>query len=121
MSDELKMAARVHYSFLPEHYEDDWLESQTTLLGFEHPLVVNFPLQAHSISSGDRILLYTDGLTETRNSHGGEFGYAGVECYVDAHSGEDNRDFVNGLSMAVCDYSKADIKDDILCLSIQVK
>ena len=30
MQDELKLAARVHYSFLPEHYKDDRLESHTT-------------------------------------------------------------------------------------------
>jgi len=31
MSDELQLAARVHYSFLPEHYEDDRLEVVTRL------------------------------------------------------------------------------------------
>jgi sigma-B regulation protein RsbU (phosphoserine phosphatase) len=31
MHDEMKLAARVHYSFLPEHYEDDWLDVTTRL------------------------------------------------------------------------------------------
>ena len=31
MNDELERAARVHYSFLPDHYEDDWLEVTTVL------------------------------------------------------------------------------------------
>jgi len=31
MNDELKLAARVHYSFLPEHYEDDCLDVATRL------------------------------------------------------------------------------------------
>ena len=31
MQDDLKLAARVHYSFLPEHYEDDWLDVTTRL------------------------------------------------------------------------------------------
>ena len=98
-----------------------WLNSETTLLGFEHPLPVDCSLQASPISSGDRILLYTDGLTETRNSCGEEFGKAGVARFVSASSEEDNRDFVDGLCAAVHDYSTGAIKDDILCLSIQVK
>lgn len=98
-----------------------WLESQTTLLGFEHPLPVHCPLEACSIAPGDRILLYTDGLTEARNSNGEEFGNAGVARYANAHSQDDNRGFVDGLSAAVHDYSQGEIKDDILCLSIQLK
>ena len=98
-----------------------WLESHTTLLGVEHPLPVHCSLQACSIGPGDRILLYTDGLTETRNSNGEEFGNSGIARYVDTHSRKENRDFVNGLCTAIHDYSKGEIKDDILCLSIQVK
>lgn len=98
-----------------------WLESQTTLLGFEHPLPVHCPLEACSIAPGDRILLYTDGLTEARNSSGEGFGNGGVARYADAHWREDNRGFVDGLCAAVHDYSKGKIKDDILCLSIQLK
>ena len=151
MQDELKLAARVHYSFLPEHYEDDRLDVATRLTpkavlggdycsviplggqrfaacicdavghGVEHPLPVRCSLQACSIDSGDRILLYTDGLTEARNRNGEEFGYAGMARYADAHAREDNRDFVNGLCAAVHDYSKGEIQDDILCLGIRVK
>jgi len=78
-------------------------------------------MEARSIGPGDRILLYTDGLTEARNHNGEEFGNVGVARYVDAHSREDNRDFVNGLCAAVHDYSKGEIQDDILCLGIRVK
>lgn len=98
-----------------------WLESRTTLLGFEHPLPVHCSLQTCSIGSGDRILLYTDGLTEARNSNGKEFGAAGVESYVNTHTRKENKDFVNGLCETVDEYSKGEIQDDILCLSIQVK
>ena len=31
MHEQLKQAARVHYSFLPEHYEDEWLDVATRL------------------------------------------------------------------------------------------
>jgi sigma-B regulation protein RsbU (phosphoserine phosphatase) len=98
-----------------------WLESHTTLLGIEHPLPVCCSLSGSSIGRGDRILLYTDGLTEARNSKGEEFGTAGIARYVDVHSLDDNRDLVNGLCAEVHGYSWGEIKDDILCLSIQVK
>jgi sigma-B regulation protein RsbU (phosphoserine phosphatase) len=98
-----------------------WLESQTTLLGFEHPLPVHCPLQTCPISSGDRILLYTDGLTEARNRRGEEFGCEGLAAYVSNNTQLGNRDFVNGLCETVHEYSKGDLHDDILCLSIQLK
>lgn len=123
-SMEMQFAGAGHPAALHLSAEENrinWLDSETTLLGFEHPLPVECPLQARPISSGDRILLYTDGLTETRNSCGVEFGHAGVARYVSASTQEDNRDFVNGLCSAVHDYSNGAIKDDILCLSLQVK
>ena len=98
-----------------------WLESHTTLLGFEHPLPVHCSLQACRIGPGDKILLYTDGLTDTRDSRGEPFGTSGLEHYVKVHARQENTDFVNGLCAAVHDYSQGDISDDILCLGIQVK
>ena len=121
---EMRFAGAGHPAALHLSAADNrmhWLESHTTLLGIEHPLPVHCPLQACSIGPGDRILLYTDGLTEARNRNGEEFGNAGVARYVEAHSREDNRGFVNGLCADVHDYSKGEIQDDILCLSIQVK
>lgn len=98
-----------------------WLESETTLLGFEHPLSVECPLQSFPVRPGDRILLYTDGLTETRNSDGEEFGTRGLMRYVRANAYLGSSDFVKGLCTAVHEYSDGEIKDDILCLGIHVK
>ena len=121
---EMRFAGAGHPAALHMSAADNqlhWLKSHTTLLGFEHPLPVHCPLKVGSIGPGDRILLYTDGLTEARNSSGEEFGNAGVACYANAHLREGNRDFVNGLCATVQDYSQGEIKDDILCLSIQLK
>jgi serine phosphatase RsbU (regulator of sigma subunit) len=62
-----------------------WLESRTTLVGFEHPLPVQCAMQASTIGPGDRILLYTDGLSEARNMRGMEFGRTAMADYVRAH------------------------------------
>ncbi len=98
-----------------------WLESQTTLVGFEHPLPVHCSMQACTVGPGDRILLYTDGLTEARDSSGAEFGKSGLTGYAHAHMHRDNSEFVAGLCSTVHDYSQGDLKDDLLCLGIRVK
>lgn len=97
------------------------LESQTTLLGIEHPLLIDCPIETRSISSSDKILLYTDGFTEARNSRGEEFGNTGLVSYANANTQQNNKDFVNGLCSTVHDFSNGEIKDDRLCMSILVK
>lgn len=99
----------------------NWLESQTTLLGFEHPLPVECPLRTLPLNRGDRILLYTDGLTEARDSSGAEFGESGIANYVNTHADTDSGEFVNGLCSTVCDYSQGNLTDDMPCLGIRVK
>ena len=98
-----------------------WLESQTTLVGFEHPLPVDCSMQASTIGPGDIILLYTDGLIEARNGNGTEFGKSGLTRYANAHIHRDNDEFVSGLCSTVRDYCQGEMKDDLLCLGIQVK
>jgi serine phosphatase RsbU (regulator of sigma subunit) len=98
-----------------------WLESRTTLVGFEHPLPVQCAMQASTIGPGDRILLYTDGLSEARNMRGMEFGRTAMADYVRAHVHMTSRDLVSGLCSTVHAYSQGALKDDMLCLCIQVK
>jgi serine phosphatase RsbU (regulator of sigma subunit) len=121
---EMQYAGAGHPSGLHLSASDNqgrWMESQTTLVGIEHPMLVHCPLQSRSISRGDKILLYTDGFTEARNSHGKEFGNTGIMSYANAHAQQDNRSFVDSLCTAVQDYSNGGIKDDMLCMSVQVK
>lgn len=123
-SMEINYAGAGHPSALHISTADNQihlLESQTTLLGIEHPLLVDCPLETRSISPGDKILLYTDGFTEARNSRGKELGYAGLINYAHAHAQQNNKGFVDGLYEAVQDFSNGEIKDDMLCMSILVK
>ncbi|MCK4951828.1 MAG: serine/threonine-protein phosphatase [Gammaproteobacteria bacterium] len=121
---EMKYAGAGHPAALHISTADNQthlLESQTTLLGIEHPLLVDCPLETHPISPGDKILLYTDGFTEARNSNGEELGYAGLINCVKANAQQNNKDFVDGLYEAVQDFSSGEVKDDMLCMSILVK
>ena len=45
------------------------LGSQTSLLGFSHPLRPDFESRLLRYQPGDRLVLYTDGLVETRHSN----------------------------------------------------
>lgn len=121
---EMKHAGAGHPAALhisPADHQVKLLESQTTLLGIEHPMLVDCPLESHPISSGDKILLYTDGFTETRNSSGEELGYAGLISAVKAHAQQNNKDFIDGLYDEVQAFRNGKTKDDMLCMSIRVK
>ena len=121
---EMKYAGAGHPAALHSSSADNHvhlLESQTTLLGIEHPLLVECPLESHPISPGDKILLYTDGFTEARNSSGEELGYEGLISAAKAQAQQDNKGFVDGLYEAVLDYSNGEIRDDMLCMSILVR
>lgn len=111
--------AALHYSATGGQIH--WLESQTTLLGLEYPLPVDCPHRAVPFGQGDRILLYTDGLTEARDSSGSQFGRSGIARYANSNSGTGNDEFVAGLCTTVCDYSQGNLTDDVLCLGIRVK
>lgn len=97
------------------------LKSQTTLLGIEHPLLVHCTLESISINQGDKILLYTDGFTEARNSRGEMFGNAGLISHISEHDQQNNKDFIDGLCAEIHDFSNGEIRDDMLCMCIMVK
>ena len=69
-----------------------WRKSGATeRLGSLSPLIGIFPemgrqceVQKTSIESGDRLILYTDGLTETRDTAGSFFGIEGIEATLAA-------------------------------------
>lgn len=111
--------ASLHY--VPGDHHAHLLESQTSLLGVDHPLLVECPMEQRKISSGDRILLYTDGLTEARNHAAEEFGSPGIIEYVMAHDQENSRDMADGLCAKVYEHCNGKIHDDMLCMSMLVK
>jgi len=54
--------------------EVEFLESSTTLIGIQDPLPVACVTQSLQLNSGDRLFMFTDGLTEGRNVQGDYFG-----------------------------------------------
>mgnify|MGYP000553125564 CR=1 FL=1 len=96
------------------------LESQTTLLGIEDPMPVYCPLKKRSIAVGDKILLYTDGLSEARNRVGEEFGDRRLLDYMKASCELDSTAFSEGLLAQVRRYGDHEIKDDVLIMCVDV-
>jgi len=71
-----------------------------------------------SLSSGDRLLLYTDGVTEAMDAQGRQYGEARLEA-VFTHAG---RDFIGAVDADVSRFAcKAEQSDDITMLALVVK
>jgi serine phosphatase RsbU (regulator of sigma subunit) len=67
------------------------------------------------IESGDRIILYTDCVTETRNFAGEYFGDARFHEYVKNNAGKNAEDFTHGIEKHLAEWSgnKGLFEDDL--------
>jgi sigma-B regulation protein RsbU (phosphoserine phosphatase) len=98
----------------------EFLPSSTTILGIEHPLPTPCSVGRRPLESGDKVLLYTDGLMESRTPGGGLFGQHGMETFVEAQHGLDSAAFNEQLFDAANCYD-CQIRDDILIMTVSVK
>jgi sigma-B regulation protein RsbU (phosphoserine phosphatase) len=62
-------------------------------------VVADTPFQEFTadIEPGDRVLLYTDGLTEAANARDEEYGEDRVRAWLDAHRSTEDRLLIEGL------------------------
>jgi sigma-B regulation protein RsbU (phosphoserine phosphatase) len=86
------------------------------------PLGVSFGLkpveQTVKLMSGDRILLYTDGIVETLNDFEEEFGEERLGTYLRENYDKSKKEFSDGLFDALRDFSGKDEKIDDITLAI---
>ncbi len=94
------------------------LESASTLVGIETPLPVACVVNHRSIEPGDRVMLYTDGLIETRNPQGREFGQDQLESLLIRYSYLDNRTFNEMLMERQHDFCQGFQSDDTLIMTL---
>jgi serine phosphatase RsbU (regulator of sigma subunit) len=66
-------------------YDTQLLETGGLVLGVDER--AKYPTETHTLHPGDTLCLYTDGITETRNPEGEEFGYDNLEGRVQAAVG----------------------------------
>ncbi len=96
------------------------MDPQAGLLGL--PFLENDVVEHEiNVSKGDKIVLFTDGVIETKNKIGVEFGKKKLEDFVaETHlSGVD--EFNNKLLAEINEYNAENFNDDIFVLSMDIK
>ncbi len=97
------------------------LESQTSLLGIDMgDWEKNYELET-SFGPGDELLLFTDGVTETSNQSGEEFGGKRLENFLLSHSGMPAARWIEALIAELDAHRYKAFQDDIFILNIRVK
>ena len=99
----------------------DLLSSETTLLGIQHPLLVACRTEKIQLQPGDRIVLYTDGLTEIRNEAGDFFGVKGLQTFTANHSELESDAFNRQLLATALNYGNGNATDDILLMTMTIR
>jgi sigma-B regulation protein RsbU (phosphoserine phosphatase) len=109
----------IHYE--AKEGEIRLLEPRATPLGVRHPLPTKCCSEPRALADGDRLLLYTDGLLESRNAAGEEFGVERLSSFVEVHRDLEVGAFGDRLFAAVHEHADGKIDDDLLALTIRIK
>jgi sigma-B regulation protein RsbU (phosphoserine phosphatase) len=72
------------------------------------------------LSPGDRLLLFTDGITEAARLNGQEFGTGNVAAFGQAHRTSSASELMNQLFKQVTDFCGAQFQDDATLVTIAV-
>jgi len=73
------------------------------------------------LSSGDRLLLFTDGITEAEGPQGEEFGTEKVAAFAKAHAANSAAKINQQLLTQVTEFCGAHFQDDATLLVLAVK
>jgi len=74
-----------------------------------------------SYQSGDMIILYTDGIVETRNEQKEEFGYTRLQKLIEDHIHESADQLVHTIVQKSREFGESEIEDDYTVLVIRFK
>ena len=95
--------------------------SDATFLGFEHPMPIVCSSIHGQFESGDKIIVYTDGLIESENTNEDQFGINGLEYFIGYNSSMSSAAFNSKLMETVIDFTDGPLEDDILIMTITIK
>lgn len=95
-----------------------WLNPTGPAIGLLHQ--PEFTTETVKLSSGDMILLYTDGLVEARDSAGEEFGEKRLSDFLTANASKSADDFLAGLRDQVKCFAGTGFHDDITIMVIRI-
>jgi phosphoserine phosphatase RsbU/P len=80
----------------------------------------NYQDSSVNLKSGDRLLLFTDGITEAEDAQGEEFGVARVAAFGEAHAASSAAELNEQLLAQVSDYCGAKFEDDATLVVLAV-
>jgi PAS domain S-box-containing protein len=96
------------------------LESRSTVLGVLPDAVDPEPVLEVQLEAGDRIVLYTDGLTDVFNSEGKMLGVGGVRRFVRETATLPLHEMRNAILERVAEWRKGQPADDISLILVEV-
>ncbi|NBU99789.1 MAG: fused response regulator/phosphatase [Spirochaetia bacterium] len=95
------------------------IKSKGRLIGFS--LSENWELCSTKIEYGDRIILYTDGITEMKNYNGEQFGKERLKQMIKDYSYLNNSDMIESTKRTLLDFSfQVNQEDDLTLVVIDI-
>jgi sigma-B regulation protein RsbU (phosphoserine phosphatase) len=96
------------------------LEATSVVLGAFRD--VNFESRETRLEPGERLLLYTDGVTEAWNSEEQEYGAERLRNFLAGHPAEEGKDLVAAIVSDVLGFSAGTrLSDDMTLVSIRLR
>ncbi len=108
------------------HYEHtsgsvSLLKSETHMVGISHPLTTTCSVNRRPFAPGDKVLLYTDGLSERLATDESSLGVEAVAAFLTAHHHLDSAAFNERLLAEVTRDAEDGLDDDVLFMTVSVK
>ena len=97
------------------------LYSQNTIIGFESSKPDQFQQDKRRFSSGDRLVIYTDGILEAEDNAKNQFGLDGLKLSLKKHVQKPVKATAADIINDVREFATGSIRDDIMLLIVELK
>jgi sigma-B regulation protein RsbU (phosphoserine phosphatase) len=95
--------------------------SSVTYLGIDDPMLLNCNSESIKMISGQRFLLYSDGLIEAENADQEQFGVEGLSSLLDKNKSLAGQELNNVILSNTESFTENGFSDDVLLISITLK
>ena len=113
-------AGHVPALLMHENGEVDELSAKGVFLGMYEK--ETYEEKQCQLASGDRLILYTDGITETKNSKGEDFGLDRFKDFISKNRQVDVDELIDKIFKKVNDFSdRKDAKDDQTVIILEIE
>ncbi|MCX7798240.1 MAG: SpoIIE family protein phosphatase [Melioribacter sp.] len=94
-----------------------YIQSTGLLLGFS--LTSEYEDHIINLNSGDEIILLTDGITESRNKNGEQYGQQRLINFLSSLNSND--DTIEMLKKEIMNFTENELEDDVSVISVKIK